>query len=196
MAKDSETVLEGFHEGPLKFPPTYKFDVGTDTYDTRSVKLSTSGKWRIAESSLGNSTPLLEGKIFKRRSKKEPFCLISHLSLFSFSSSGKKRKPAWTDRILWRLRATAPANAALNAGKRGSVSGLTSGTKVTQHCYRSHMEYTVSDHKPVSSIFTLQVRHLRKVFIFYRLLLWMVFKLGGCKWFKQSCQSCSFGWFH
>ncbi|KAM3611929.1 uncharacterized protein V6R79_026048 [Siganus canaliculatus] len=103
-AKDSETVLEGFQEGPLKFPPTYKFDVGTDTYDT----------------------------------------------------SGKKRKPAWTDRILWRLRATAPANAALGAGKRGSVSGLTSGTKVTQHCYRSHMEYTVSDHKPVSSIFTLQ----------------------------------------
>lgn len=37
MAKDSETVLEGFHEGPLKFPPTYKFDVGTNTYDTRSV---------------------------------------------------------------------------------------------------------------------------------------------------------------
>lgn len=43
MAKDSETVLEGFQEGPLKFPPTYKFDVGTDTYDTRSVKLSTPG---------------------------------------------------------------------------------------------------------------------------------------------------------
>ncbi|XP_038151424.1 phosphatidylinositol 4,5-bisphosphate 5-phosphatase A [Cyprinodon tularosa] len=102
MAKDSETVLEGFHEGPLKFPPTYKFDVGTNTYDT----------------------------------------------------SGKKRKPAWTDRILWRLRATAPA--AQNVGKRGSISGLISGIKVTQHCYRSHMEYTVSDHKPVSSIFTLQ----------------------------------------
>ncbi|KAA8578199.1 hypothetical protein FQN60_017673 [Etheostoma spectabile] len=105
MAKDSETVLEGFQEGPLKFPPTYKFDVGTDTYDT----------------------------------------------------SGKKRKPAWTDRILWRLRATATAGAAVSAGKRGSISGLTSGTKVTQHYYRSHMEYTVSDHKPVSSIFTLQV---------------------------------------
>lgn len=43
MAKDSETVLEGFQEGPLKFQPTYKFDVGTDTYDTRLVKLSTSG---------------------------------------------------------------------------------------------------------------------------------------------------------
>ncbi|XP_076003648.1 inositol polyphosphate 5-phosphatase K [Genypterus blacodes] len=104
MAKDSETVLEGFQEGPLKFPPTYKFDVGTHTYDT----------------------------------------------------SAKKRKPAWTDRILWRLRATATARTSPNIGKRSSMSGLTSGTKVTQHYYRSHGEYTVSDHKPVSSIFTLQ----------------------------------------
>uniref|UniRef100_A0A672P392 Inositol polyphosphate-5-phosphatase Jb n=1 Tax=Sinocyclocheilus grahami TaxID=75366 RepID=A0A672P392_SINGR len=92
MAKDSETVLEGFHEGPIKFPPTYKFDVGTDTYDT----------------------------------------------------SGKKRKPAWTDRILWRLRPMAQVSNSI-------------GTCVSQHFYRSHMEYTVSDHKPVSSIFTLQV---------------------------------------
>ncbi|KAJ3604493.1 hypothetical protein NHX12_029233 [Muraenolepis orangiensis] len=108
MAKDSETVLEGFLEGPLKFMPTYKFDVGTDTYDT----------------------------------------------------SGKKRKPAWTDRILWRLRAKAAAGSAPKLGKRASMSGLTSGTKVTQHCYRSHMEYTVSDHKPVSSIFTLQFPYM------------------------------------
>ncbi|XP_059910810.1 phosphatidylinositol 4,5-bisphosphate 5-phosphatase A [Gadus macrocephalus] len=103
MAKDNEVVLEGFLEGPLKFMPTYKFDVGTDTYDT----------------------------------------------------SGKKRKPAWTDRILWRLRPPA-ASSAPKAGKRASMSGLSCGTKVTQHCYRSHMEYTVSDHKPVASIFTLQ----------------------------------------
>ncbi|XP_005795030.1 inositol polyphosphate 5-phosphatase K-like [Xiphophorus maculatus] len=102
MIKDSETVLEGFEEGPLRFPPTYKFDVGTNTYDT----------------------------------------------------SGKKRTPAWTDRILWRLRATAPA--AQTAERRVSVSGLTRGIRVTQHCYRSHMEYLVSDHKPVSSIFTLE----------------------------------------
>uniref|UniRef100_A0A672PU97 Phosphatidylinositol 4,5-bisphosphate 5-phosphatase A n=1 Tax=Sinocyclocheilus grahami TaxID=75366 RepID=A0A672PU97_SINGR len=102
MAKGSETVLEGFHEGPLKFPPTYKFDVGTDTYDT----------------------------------------------------SGKKRKPAWTDRILWRSRPMAQVSNSMS--KRSSLSGLTSGTCVSQHFYRSHMEYTISDHKPVSSIFTLQ----------------------------------------
>lgn len=95
-----------------------------------------------------------------------PYLLILNRRFFALSlpsrslSSAKKRKPAWTDRILWRLRATAPANAALSAGKRSSISGLTSGTKVTQHYYRSYMEYTVSDHKPVSSIFTLQVSPL------------------------------------
>jgi hypothetical protein len=27
-------VFRGFSEGPLNFPPTYKFDTGTDIYDT------------------------------------------------------------------------------------------------------------------------------------------------------------------
>lgn len=168
MAKDSETVLEGFQEGPLKFPPTYKFDVGTNTYDTRlvvpRVLFWIPGHWPdITE--LGSGILklfVLKGfrqpggqwkRCFKRNNKLKPLSLLLDLS-----SSGKKRKPAWTDRILWRLRATAPAGL---AGKRGSISGLTSGTKVTQHYYRSHMEYTVSDHKPVSSIFTLQVRLIR-----------------------------------
>ena len=32
-------VFTGFSEGPLLFPPTYKFDVGTDNYDS-SAKVS------------------------------------------------------------------------------------------------------------------------------------------------------------
>lgn len=28
-------AFEGFHEGELNFPPTYKFNAGTDSYDTR-----------------------------------------------------------------------------------------------------------------------------------------------------------------
>ncbi|XP_037340461.2 phosphatidylinositol 4,5-bisphosphate 5-phosphatase A isoform X1 [Pungitius pungitius] len=104
MAKNTESILEGFVEGPLKFPPTYKFDVGTHTYDT----------------------------------------------------SAKKRKPAWTDRILWRPRRTGSPVPTHNAAlQRGLTSWLGGSTKVTQHVYRSHMGFTISDHKPVSAMFSL-----------------------------------------
>lgn len=35
MAKNTWPILKGFQEGPLKFAPTFKFDVGTNKYDTR-----------------------------------------------------------------------------------------------------------------------------------------------------------------
>lgn len=31
---DVRAVFEGYEEGPLLFRPTYKYDVGTDDYDT------------------------------------------------------------------------------------------------------------------------------------------------------------------
>ncbi|XP_028680121.2 LOW QUALITY PROTEIN: inositol polyphosphate 5-phosphatase K [Erpetoichthys calabaricus] len=105
MAKTMEPVLEGFHEGVLRFPPTYKFDVGTSIYDT----------------------------------------------------SAKKRKPAWTDRILWKTKnPESKASTPQTASKRHSGVLQAGGLVVSQHSYRSHMEYAVSDHKPVSSIFTLK----------------------------------------
>lgn len=38
--KDKEDMLQQFEEGPLDFQPTYKFDLNSDTYDSRldSVK--------------------------------------------------------------------------------------------------------------------------------------------------------------
>ncbi|XP_028726524.1 phosphatidylinositol 4,5-bisphosphate 5-phosphatase A isoform X1 [Peromyscus leucopus] len=96
MAKNTWPILKGFQEGPLNFAPTFKFDVGTNKYDT----------------------------------------------------SAKKRKPAWTDRILWKVK---------TPGGGPSPSGRESHRlQVTQHSYRSHMEYTVSDHKPVAAQFLLQ----------------------------------------
>ncbi|NXN86445.1 PI5PA phosphatase, partial [Bombycilla garrulus] len=98
IAKSTWPVLRGFQEGPLNFPPTFKFDVGTNKYD----------------------------------------------------SSAKKRKPAWTDRILWKIK---PPSKGLGTGGHRPSHGVLS---VSQLCYCSHMEYTVSDHKPVAAIFAVQ----------------------------------------
>ncbi|OCT98111.1 hypothetical protein XELAEV_18010339mg [Xenopus laevis] len=103
IAKIFKPVLNGFMEGPLTFPPTYKFDVGTNTYDT----------------------------------------------------SSKKRKPAWTDRILWKMKSPIPQTTP-PAKQQGMISTRSKELAVTLLSYGSHVQYTESDHKPVSAIFSLQ----------------------------------------
>ncbi|CAB4412155.1 unnamed protein product [Rhizophagus irregularis] len=78
-------AFAGFEEGPITFPPTYKYDPGTNIWDT----------------------------------------------------SEKKRTPAWTDRILWRSQ---------------------KNEWCKQLSYKSHMEITFSDHKPVSATFEMKLK--------------------------------------
>ncbi|MCO5603756.1 hypothetical protein L7F22_057908 [Adiantum nelumboides] len=84
----AKSCFEGFQEQPITFAPTYKFDRGTDEYDT----------------------------------------------------SEKKRKPAWTDRILWRCR-----------------SSSSSSSEVRPVSYESAPEVLLSDHKPVSACFIVKI---------------------------------------
>lgn len=103
IAKKKEQFLQGFMEGPLKFKPTYKFDLNSDVYDT----------------------------------------------------SGKKRKPAWTDRILWKLKEISESEQEESVG-----SEFEHILKAHLEKYTSHMSYGISDHKPVTGTFTLQMRPL------------------------------------
>ncbi|XP_008300552.1 inositol polyphosphate 5-phosphatase Ka isoform X2 [Stegastes partitus] len=88
----------------------------------------------------------------------------------TYDSSGKKRKPAWTDRILWRLR----PKVSLPDGQDENKSGLDAKMlkqleedeeyplKIRQDLYTSNMQYSISDHKPVIGVFTLELRKMCK----------------------------------
>ncbi|XP_076906159.1 type I inositol polyphosphate 5-phosphatase 2-like isoform X3 [Bidens hawaiensis] len=78
-------VFEGWKEGVIDFPPTYKYEFNSDRYAGENPK---------------------EGE--------------------------KRRAPAWCDRILWM------------------------GKGIKQLCY-NHAEIRMSDHRPVSSVFALEV---------------------------------------
>ncbi|XP_067362910.1 inositol polyphosphate 5-phosphatase Ka isoform X1 [Channa argus] len=123
MMKNKEQILQEFEEGPLDFQPTYKFDLNSDTYDSRVYRT-----W--------------------------------------FGFTGKKRKPAWTDRILWRLRSEAPVlqekheNTVDDKEDRQLDEEEEYPLKIRQDLYTSNMEYGISDHKPVIGIFTLELRKM------------------------------------
>uniref|UniRef100_UPI00398EE2DA inositol polyphosphate 5-phosphatase K-like n=1 Tax=Pristiophorus japonicus TaxID=55135 RepID=UPI00398EE2DA len=76
-----------------------------------------------------------------------------NLASSDYDTSGKKRKPAWTDRILWKVKEQVQ-----DGGSGARCSDLNHPIAVTLNTYGSQMEYGISDHKPVSGTFCLEVR--------------------------------------
>ncbi|KAL2297317.1 hypothetical protein Nmel_016616 [Mimus melanotis] len=72
-----------------------------------------------------------------------------------YDTSEKKRKPAWTDRILWKVK-----NLSEVASKEGEFPEEENLISVTLNNYVSHMSYGISDHKPVTGTFKLEMKPL------------------------------------
>ncbi|XP_075993752.1 inositol polyphosphate 5-phosphatase K-like isoform X2 [Genypterus blacodes] len=82
----------------------------------------------------------------------------------TYDSSAKKRKPAWTDRILWRLARQEEQKDERSGSDEKSVHQLEEteeySMKIRQDLYTSDMEYSISDHKPVIGVFSLELRKM------------------------------------
>ncbi|KAF3706544.1 Inositol polyphosphate 5-phosphatase K [Channa argus] len=156
--KKKEPFLQEFEEGELHFKPTYKFVRNSDAYDTR-------------KSTVALPLTMYRPRPLQRCSTTLFFLLTSIiwglLSVwFGFwyreidPPSGKKRKPAWTDRILWRIKPKSPPEA--EEDEKAMTSTDDGQNKypilVTQEKYTSDMSYGVSDHKPVIATFSLELR--------------------------------------
>ncbi|KAK7172016.1 hypothetical protein R3I93_004341 [Phoxinus phoxinus] len=84
-----------------------------------------------------------------------------------FGFNGKKRKPAWCDRILWRVKPESSPTEDTQEDNEDEPKKQLEGEdddefplKMTQEYYTSKMEYGVSDHKPVFGIFRLELRKM------------------------------------
>ncbi|XP_041053977.1 inositol polyphosphate 5-phosphatase Ka isoform X1 [Carcharodon carcharias] len=68
-----------------------------------------------------------------------------------YDTSEKKRKPAWTDRILWKVKECSQTEES-----EAQASHSKKPINVILNTYDSQMEYGISDHKPVLGIFCLE----------------------------------------
>jgi hypothetical protein len=103
LQKREQNVFKEFNEAEIEFPPTYKYNLNADAYD----------------------------------------------------SSEKCRVPAWTDRILWRRR---PDSGSTNEGSpTGSGSKNNFSGNAGKCLYYGRADIRLSDHRPVSALFDIEV---------------------------------------
>nr|XP_025706918.1 inositol polyphosphate 5-phosphatase K isoform X2 [Callorhinus ursinus] len=147
IAKRHDPLLREFQEGPLLFPPTYKFDKNSNNYDTREF----SPAHMLPESLAHTMLPALLSRhsvLFLLY-----YGCLKRLALIYDHLCEKKRKPAWTDRILWRLKRQPQANPPTQRLPAPHFC-------LSLRSYVSHMMYCISDHKPVTSTFDLELKPL------------------------------------
>lgn len=118
------------NEGKITFPPTYKYEFGTQDYD---LKYDLKYDFTIKK---------------KKKGKKGSFSLFT------------RRRPSWTDRILYKVNEDVYENITL---------------KAVQSNYQRHSSYVQSDHKPVTSEFNIVVTKRIIILIYFFIFIFFCF---------------------
>ncbi|XP_074746040.1 inositol polyphosphate 5-phosphatase K isoform X1 [Strix uralensis] len=164
---DFEKILEMQFEGE-NIPSTLDHDV-LFCFGDLNFRIADYGIHFVRESINNKRYNLLwEKDQLNMAKKKEPFLQefiegplqfkpTYKFDLYSdvYDTSEKKRKPAWTDRILWRVK-----NLCQHASKEDKFTEEEQTISVTLNNYISHMSYGISDHKPVTGTFGLELKPL------------------------------------
>ncbi|XP_055620415.1 phosphatidylinositol 4,5-bisphosphate 5-phosphatase A isoform X2 [Toxorhynchites rutilus septentrionalis] len=102
-----------------------------------------------------------EGRAFQKLNERLPQFPPTFKFEHGTNDYDMKRRPAWTDRILYAVKENNYRNVKLT---------------VEQTSYKSHPSYNISDHKPVSSEFTIKVYEdtTERTIVFKPVELWLV----------------------
>eukprot|EP00198_Chlamydomonas_reinhardtii_P003161 XP_001692497.1 inositol polyphosphate phosphatase-like protein [Chlamydomonas reinhardtii] len=139
-------VFKGWHEGRITFAPTYKYKVGTNTYNGDDAPSASASSAALAPQPASQSqADLAVAEDADSASVTGPSAVVG-----PDAESHKRRTPAWCDRVLWWTRAGAHDQAAA-AGS----SGTAAATLKQLGYWRGELAF--SDHRPVSSLFSAQV---------------------------------------
>ncbi|XP_055532481.1 phosphatidylinositol 4,5-bisphosphate 5-phosphatase A-like isoform X6 [Wyeomyia smithii] len=102
-----------------------------------------------------------EGRAFQKLNERLPQFPPTFKFEHGTNDYDMKRRPAWTDRILYAVKENNYRNVKLT---------------VEQTSYKSHPSYNISDHKPVTSEFTIKVYEdtTERTIVFKPIELWLV----------------------
>ncbi|CAK0784059.1 hypothetical protein CVIRNUC_007262 [Coccomyxa viridis] len=150
QARRADLVFPGWLEGPLHFPPTYKFRRKTNQYVGTVEGPELSSASHLSAESF-DSQSIGTASVASHLSEAATGAGAAQSGSPNRPEKEKLRTPAWTDRVLWRNReATLPQHS----------SSSTADAPARQLAYSSIDNIRFSDHRPVRALFSMQAREL------------------------------------
>ncbi|KAG2437045.1 hypothetical protein HYH02_011308 [Chlamydomonas schloesseri] len=154
-------VFKGWHEGKITFPPTYKYKVGTHTYNGDDAASTSASYANLAQQQQqqqqqqpGSSQSQADLAVSEDADSVSVSVSGPSAVVGPDAESHKRRTPAWCDRVLWWTRAGSGSG---SGSQQGAAAGPGGKAATLQQLGYWRGELAFSDHRPVSSLFSATV---------------------------------------